>query len=268
MATFLSFSETVEEPRVIEDEEAEISSHDEDHEMTSENIHDDSGSGTEASESADETDERVGVTDGNPGWADAMAKILKTNKPKNKKTIVLAKAKKLQQVTKKEKLEVESGTDVKEEKDGTIKFEKNTLKDSKKLKKKLWENKGCVQPNILDKNREKALAKIATKGVVQLFNAVRQHQKKLDEQFRAVKHSEVKKDKIIKSVDKKAFLDVLMGKGNSANFEADVKDEEDETKEECVNQTWKVLQDDFMTGVKLKDWDKNELDIENDAVHE
>ncbi|XP_047005136.1 RRP15-like protein [Schistocerca americana] len=262
MATFLSFSEIVEEPRINEDEEAEISSLDEDHEMA-ENTND-SDCGTDTSKSATEG---TGVIGGNPGWADAMAKILKTNKPKNKKTIVLAKAKKLQQVAKKEKPSVETDTAEKEEKDTTVKFEKNAMKDSRKLKKKLWENKGRVQPHILDKNREKALAKIATKGVVQLFNAVRQHQKKLDEQFREVKHSEVKKDKIMKSVDKKAFLDVLMGKGSSAKFEADMKEEEDENKEDSVNQTWKVLQDDFMTGVKLKDWDKNELDLEDDITH-
>lgn len=31
----------------------------------------------------------------NEGWADSIAKILKTNKPKGKKTLVLSKAKKL-----------------------------------------------------------------------------------------------------------------------------------------------------------------------------
>lgn len=33
--------------------------------------------------------------DANEGWADAMQKILGSNKPKRKKTVVLAKAKKL-----------------------------------------------------------------------------------------------------------------------------------------------------------------------------
>lgn len=39
----------------------------------------------------------------NTGWADSVSKILKANKPKGKKTIVLSKAKKLTDVKKKAK---------------------------------------------------------------------------------------------------------------------------------------------------------------------
>lgn len=38
----------------------------------------------------------------NEGWADSIAKILSSSKPKNKKTIVLSRAKKLADVKKKE----------------------------------------------------------------------------------------------------------------------------------------------------------------------
>lgn len=41
----------------------------------------------------------------NEGWADSITKILGTNKPKNKKTLVLSRAKKLADVVKKEKEE-------------------------------------------------------------------------------------------------------------------------------------------------------------------
>lgn len=37
----------------------------------------------------------------NAGWADAITKILKTNKPKRKRTLVLSKAKKLSEVKRK-----------------------------------------------------------------------------------------------------------------------------------------------------------------------
>nr|CAD7402607.1 unnamed protein product [Timema poppensis] len=63
------------------------------------------------------------VPDTNPGWADAMAKILKTNKPKRKKSVVLAKAKKLSDFNKKIKVE-DPGFEV----DG-IKEEKPDLED-------------------------------------------------------------------------------------------------------------------------------------------
>lgn len=35
---------------------------------------------------------------GNPGWADAMAKVLRTNKPKRKRSVVLSKARRIQDV--------------------------------------------------------------------------------------------------------------------------------------------------------------------------
>lgn len=55
---------------------------------------------SEKEESSDtsENNENDGTTQGNAGWADSIAKILKTNKPKGKKTLVLSKAKKLSAV--------------------------------------------------------------------------------------------------------------------------------------------------------------------------
>lgn len=54
-----------------------------------------SGDASEADGDVSDTneDEENGLT--NSGWADSISKILKTNKPKGKKTIVLSKAKKL-----------------------------------------------------------------------------------------------------------------------------------------------------------------------------
>ena len=51
--------------------------------------------------------------------------------------------------------------------------------------------------------------KIATKGVVQLFNAVRQQQVSINKQIGQKGITEAKKEKILKSIDKKAFLDVI-----------------------------------------------------------
>lgn len=47
------------------------------------------------------------------------------------------------------------------------------------------------------------------RGVVQLFNAVRKHQKKVDDQVKEASGSERKKAKIMSSVSKKDFIDVL-----------------------------------------------------------
>lgn len=59
--------------------------------------------------------------EGNAGWADSIAKILKTNKPKRKRTLVLSKAKKLTDVKKSDAEYV--GFEI-EGKDGDIKKEK------------------------------------------------------------------------------------------------------------------------------------------------
>lgn len=49
------------------------------------------------------------------------------------------------------------------------------------------------------------------RGVVQLFNAVRQHQKRVDEKMKEVGGSEWKKTKVLSSISKKDFIDVLRG---------------------------------------------------------
>ena len=57
----------------------------------------------------------------NEGWADSIAKILGSNKPKNKKTLVLSRAKKLADVVKKEKEEKPSFEVVGEEEESEAK---------------------------------------------------------------------------------------------------------------------------------------------------
>lgn len=57
----------------------------------------------ENKESSNESDDDLIIK--NEGWADSIAKILGSNKPKNKKTLVLSRAKKLADIVKKEKEE-------------------------------------------------------------------------------------------------------------------------------------------------------------------
>lgn len=106
----------------------------------------------------------------NTGWADAMQKILKTNKPKRKKTLVLAKAKKLCDVQIKEKKE-----DLSFEIDGVkeeIKTESEEVTDKTSIaantaliKSKIRSKKSGirVKPSVTDREHERMLQKIATK---------------------------------------------------------------------------------------------------------
>lgn len=49
------------------------------------------------------------------------------------------------------------------------------------------------------------------RGVVQLFNAVRQQQTDISQKLDQAGPLERKREKVLKSIDKRAFLDVLMG---------------------------------------------------------
>ncbi|KAK9877511.1 hypothetical protein WA026_018620 [Henosepilachna vigintioctopunctata] len=204
----------------------------------------------------------------NPAWVDSISKILRVE-PKTKKPIVLHKAKKLTELKEKPKLagyevQLNDGKlieqvveEPKEEKSETIQLKRKRRKEGLDFR---------VKPNILEKDRERVLAKIATKGVVQLFNAVKNQQKEIKDKLREAGPLEVKKAKVLKNIDKNTFLDVLMGeksqnvdevlqKSNSSNIKAI------ENKGNKTEKVWDVLRDNFLMDAKLKDWDK-ELEIE------
>lgn len=65
------------------------------------------------------------------------------------------------------------------------------------------------------------------RGVVQLFNAVREQQKDINKKIKSVKGFR-KEEKILKSVDKVAFLDSLMGNARSERVEDHVKTKAEE----------------------------------------
>ncbi|KAI4487216.1 hypothetical protein M0804_005365 [Polistes exclamans] len=213
----------------------------------------------------------MATTESNPGWADALQKILKTNKPKRKKTIVLSKAKKHNDIVKKkENLSLEIDTVQNEkEKSETTEGKENLLLKKKPRQK---DNLGIrVKPSIIDRERERLLQKIATKGVVQLFNAVRQQQTDTNQKLQDAGPLERKREQVLKNIDKRAFLDVLMGESKSIpvdkNIESQIEREEDDA-ENKEDKVWSVLRDDFVMGAKLKDWDKEQIDDEDSSAPE
>ncbi|KAB0804352.1 hypothetical protein PPYR_01322 [Photinus pyralis] len=202
----------------------------------------------------------------NSGWADSIAKILKTNKPQGKKTVVLSKARKITDL-KKKKAKSDAGFEIETE-DGRIRtgtIEESSDEDEPKAKKRKDLPSYRVKPNILDKDRERTLSKIATKGVVQLFNAVKKQQKDIDSKLKDAGSLEVKKDKVLKNINKKEFLNVLMG-GQQNVKKGKVKQAKAKAEPEDAP-SWNVLRDDFLMSAKMKDWDKkleDELDIKED----
>lgn len=109
-----------------------------------------------------------------------------------------------------------------------------------------------TKPDALEKDYELNLRRIATRGVVQLFTAVQKHQKTLDSKLKRAK-TEGKKEKVMKTVNKKDFLDMLEDKKPASSTAAATKDEKEPA--------WKVLRDDFVTSKgEMQDWDKDDDD--------
>ncbi|XP_011209264.2 RRP15-like protein [Bactrocera dorsalis] len=210
--------------------------------------------------------------EGNIGWADCIAKVLSTSKPKTKKTLVLSRARKLKPADKLKsktlnygfEVEGEDKTDVKpikEEIDEQIKHRKNVPLELR------------VKPSWKDLERERTLRKVATRGVVQLFNAVRIQQKDIQQQLDAAGPLDSRKDAVLNNINKRKFLDVLMS-GNRAKSEAvdnpvknenmkdvDSSDDEDHMPSTTQNKRkseWSVLREDFMTNKKIKHWDEDD----------
>ncbi|XP_044062494.1 RRP15-like protein isoform X2 [Siniperca chuatsi] len=202
--------------------------------------------GSEGEEDEDGGDNEEG-DDGknNAGWAEAMAKILGKKIP-GSKTSILVKNKELDKLKEKERQE---------------QLERKKQVD----KKREWEMMCREKPDVVsDRETERALQRIATRGVVQLFNAVRKHQKTIDDKVKEVGGSERKKAKFLSSVSKKDFIDVL--RRTEGGSRVNVKTEKDATAAAEEKPAWSVLRDDFMMGATMKDWDKDS-DREEAATH-
>lgn len=128
-----------------------------------------------------------------------------------------------------------------------------------------------LKPSVVDLDRERTFKKISTRGVVQLFNAVKTQQSDMNRKLMSTK-LESKRDEIIRSSDnKKNFLDHLMSgpRAKSELVDQGVKKEkkresssEDDSEAEGKS-TWSALRNDFMTGKKVG-WDKEDSDEEDE----
>ncbi|XP_024241973.1 RRP15-like protein [Oncorhynchus tshawytscha] len=245
----------LEEPQEDHSAESDDSDRGSDGEGSEDGGNDREGSEVEGSEEEDgESEEEDGESEGekeegegnrevddvdtnpNAGWAEAMAKILQKKTPESKPSILLKNKQldKMKEKEKKENLERKKQTD----------------------KKRAWEMMCREKPDLVkDRENERNRQRVATRGVVQLFNAVRKHQKTVDEKVKEAGGSERKKAKLLSSVSKKDFINVL--RGTEGGSEVVIKTERQTTGREAEEKpAWSVLRDDFMMGASMKDWDK------------
>ncbi len=227
-----------------EDDEEVLSEEESEEEQDESDMEQDDDEDEEEADSADDGDDE-GDDEGNEstdksGWADAMAKVLNMGKTSSTQPALLSKAKK----------DTAAGSSSKKDKKSGI------SREDARLKRKQEEERGRKRPDVVaDRAMEKKLSKVATRGVVQLFNAVREQQKSLKGQLDEAGKSVRKRDKVYQNMDKEGFLEVLAG-GKKRKKEADSGAEvKTEPKEES---SWKILRDDFMMGAKMKDWDKED----------
>jgi len=150
---------------------------------------------------------------------------------------------------------------------------------------------GRIKCDILDRAREKALTRIATRGVVKFFNVCSDQQKNIEMQLNEVGSSQRKRDKILSSIDKGSFLDKLKsksggagsssrnkkknsdgsgdedGENDNASNGADASSEDDDDQKKnkkAGGPGWNVLRSDFIMGGQIKDWDKDKNKSDDD----
>lgn len=149
------------------------------------------------------------------GWSDAMNRLL--NCQIRNKNFILAKAKKDRDVDKVGASEVISEFEVIKESG-----EKEVVTDAvgNKAEKEKSDRKEDVGRKLrqkatqADPTHEAEMNAIATRGVVQLFNAVNQQRFRISKKLRDAGPSETRKDRVLASVSKDEFLDSLKRVGD------------------------------------------------------
>ncbi|KAK9513163.1 hypothetical protein VZT92_026723 [Zoarces viviparus] len=256
MKTHVQSSGDDAQPQFEDQRDSEGGSNDEESDDGASNgEEDEEGAGEGGSEEEEEEEDGAGEggeegdgSNANAGWAEAMAKILGKKTPESRSSI-LVKNKELDKMKERERRE---------------QLERRKQVDKKRAWEMMCREKADV---VKDRDTERALQRVATRGVVQLFNAVRKHQKTIDVKVKEVGGSERKKAKFLSSVSKKDFIDVLRrtegGSAASSRTEDTAAVAAAAAAEE--RSSWRVLSDDFMMGATMKDWDKDS-DREDDAV--
>ncbi|KAH8264546.1 hypothetical protein KR038_009748 [Drosophila bunnanda] len=226
--------------------------------------------------------------EGNAGWADSILKVLKTTKPETKNKTILARAKSSQAAVHVRKsegskpefdFEIDKSTAKSENEEDNeecddVKPEPSAL--DAQLTKQQRKNVPLqlrVKPSYRDIERERTLRKVATRGTVQFFNAVRIQQKDIQQQLEDAGPLDSRQDAVLNNINKRKFLDVLMSgkRAKSTAIDNAVKKEEEESDDDEEDDDgplapgkkkseWSVLREDFMTNKKIKHWDEEDDD--------
>merc|ERR1719270_1208251 len=145
-----------------------------------------------------------------------MAKVLAMGKNSDKTVSLLSKAKKDNVKKKTVSTGVKNDSEDDDHEQDVKSLEPLAIR---KAKKREIDSIGRKIPNVLERNAERALTKIATRGVVQLFNAVREQQKDMKSQLKQAGGSFRKQEKVLKTINKENFINMLSGKATVGSEE-------------------------------------------------
>jgi len=115
---------------------------------------------------------------------------------------------------------------------------------------------------------EKNLKRIATKGVVSLFNAITKHKRSEEGRGSIDKIKKAEKGK------KADFLDILSKSADASTSKKTSTTSSDRKSDDIPKEAapppqtskWSALKDDFMLGAKMKDWDKDSVSASEDGM--
>ncbi|XP_055541563.1 RRP15-like protein [Wyeomyia smithii] len=203
-------------------------------------------------------------------WALTMAKYLRKSGDASilsKATKDVDKQRKRKQGKTTNQFEIvgQNQEDVKDEKPDALAVARELTRQRALLKKDILGLR--VRPSIGDFERERTLKKIATRGTVQLFNAVRQQQRDVNQKLQDAGKLEYKREKVLKNLSKKEFLNVLMNGPRAKSelvdnlvkkeeMENEIKSEDESDDGVESKTTWAALRADFLIG-KKSGWDKD-----------
>lgn len=151
----------------------------------------------------------------------------------------------------------------------------------KKMERRLLLDKDHVRAEFND--LEKRLVRIATKGVVTLFNAVSKQQKELAAATELSTSNSKNKEKLVDEVVNTGFLELLkesgkaaskaasksLGVGSESESDSDSgSDSDSDSKSKSKSAGWKALDENYMLGSgtaaeKLKNWEESDSSDES-----
>lgn len=220
------------------------------------------------SENSEQSDSASVDSAGNAGWANTFANVLAQSKPKDKSYLVLSKTKKVAdkkiaqaKTAQAPSFEIDrSGDIIDEPSDDEEKPCQEELDELALIGERKERNNKLlslrVKPSAMDRDRERVFKRIATKGLVQLFNAVRSQQRDLVDKLEEAGPLDHRRDAVLNNINKRQFLDVLMGgkRARSENVDNPVKDEDVKEESEEADAPGRPSQWSVLRSVSAENW--------------